>query len=94
MLRGDATNSKIDFQHRVISSDDEFIFTPKRKRCHINSIGNMNNGTDSKAKKEKQHSPTSDSDAGSIHVRFAPSLDVDNGTPTVSVLTFPKSCLL
>ena len=90
LLRGDATTSKIDFKQKVISSDEEFIFIPSRKRSHVSSISSMTNGTDSKIKKEKQHSPTSESDAGSIHVKFASS--VENGTSTVSFLKLPNSC--
>jgi len=81
LLRGDATTSKFDFKQKVISSDDEsYIFVPNRKRSHVSSISNMSNGADFKVKKEKQHSPTSDSDVGSVHVKFASSVDCETTT--------------
>ena len=89
LLRGDA-NSKVSLKQNVISSDEEFIFIPNRKRSHVSSIYSMNNGTDFKVKKEDQHSPTSDSDATSVHLKFASS--VENATTTVSAFMLPKSC--
>ena len=89
LLRGDATTSKFDFKQKVISSDDEsYIFVPNRKRSHVSSISNMSNGADFKVKKEKQHSPTSDSDVGSVHVKFASSVDCETTTVSSSLYIY------
>eukprot|EP00795_Rhopilema_esculentum_P013990 gene13990-4956_t len=71
LLRGDAAATKNELKSERISSDDGFFMIPTRKRSHVGNIYNMTTTGDLKVKKEKPPSPTSESDAGSMHVRFA-----------------------
>lgn len=77
-MRGDATTGKVGLK----SNEEDFIIIPNRKRNHVGNIFNMNNGTVSKMKKEKPPSSSSDSDAASVHVRFAS--PVESASATVS----------
>ena len=86
LLRGDTAATKNELKSERISSDDGFFMIPTRKRSHVGNIYNMTTTGDLKVKKEKPPSPTSESDAGSMHVRFASA--TEDATSTVSLLKY------
>ena len=88
LLRGDSTATKTKKSkhlHSDLTSEDEFIFIPNRKRSHVSNnfiINSIDEDEEASFKKEKPPSPLALSDlsefeTASRHVKFEPEAKED-----------------